>query len=114
MTIKFKNENLNKPASEKQLAFLSELLAQAVKQATERQPTEKGQKFVNGLTLPEFITTWEASSLIEILKLNGYHSLLTYSKVEHDRRAAGEPLTSSCNGAAIRSVFPAAYKALFE
>ena len=111
MAITFKNENLNKPASEKQIEYLSDLLAAARAQYAKREPTGKGAAFLDALVLPKrAITSWEASSLIAALNSG---DIVTWFAAEKKRRDAGQPVTSATICAATRSVFRPAYEVLF-
>ena len=109
--IKFKNESLNEPATENQMSYLNDLLNQEKASRASRQPSAKGQALLAAMVLPErTISKWEASSLISIFDSRNFEA---YFKLEHDRRAAGEKITSTAIGAALRSVFPSAYAVLY-
>ena len=109
MPITFSN-HLDDDATDAHSNYIKSLLAKYIASESQREPTEKGTAFLAAMVLPDRkLTKWEASCCIEALDFVP----VTYFKQEHERKLKNEKLTSASTGAALRSVFPNAYKVLF-
>lgn len=68
--INWKNENLNKAASEKQIAYVTSLVEQMKKNAATDTQAEV-REFWGLVNVPANLTSWEASGIINTLQGGG-------------------------------------------
>ena len=102
--------HLDNPATERQIAYLNDLIIEMRTEFSEPDASD----LVASLVIPAELTNFEASALITIFNA-GRRSLPGFVMSEEKRRASGGKIKSTgCAGAALRVTMPETYNIIVK